>query len=353
MKTRRILGIETSCDETAAAVVGEDQSVQSSVVLSQVKEHAPYGGIVPEVAARAHDRTLQPVLAQALAEGGIREPAAELEAVAVTVKPGLIGALHVGVSAAKTLAWTWGKPLIAVDHLHGHIHSARMAAVMEGAPVGDAEPYVALVVSGGHTALYEVRGPLDTDITRMGKTRDDAAGEAFDKAAALLELPYPGGPSIQRAGETGNPKVVRFPRALIDDASSFDFSFSGLKTSVYYYLHGQNAGHGAKHRGPAGEIAGTADIAASFEQAVVDVLVHKAVRACEQRGIATLAVVGGVAANARLRRDVQAACGTRGLRLLVPPLWLCTDNAAMIAGMAWSLYRAGRTAPYTVEAQPR
>lgn len=336
-----ILGIETSCDETAVALVDESQAIRASVVISQIADHRPFGGIVPEIAARAHDRNLLPVLEKALATAGITDPATEIAAVAVTNRPGLIGALLIGVAAAKTVAWVWQKPLIAVHHLYGHIQSARMQAIAEGNPAP--ERFACLVVSGGHTQIYDVLNPLEATI--IGRTRDDAAGEAFDKVAALLGLDYPGGPSIQKTGATGNPKAIRFPRSLKGDGT-LDFSFSGIKTAVLYYLHGQDA------RGPTHgkEIAPVPDICASFEQAVVDVLVAKCLDACAQIGTHTLAVVGGVAANARLRRDLTAACAGNGIRLIVPPLSLCTDNAAFIAGQAWHHLRSGDTAPITVDA---
>jgi N6-L-threonylcarbamoyladenine synthase len=357
-----ILGIETSCDETAAAVVADGLAVRSSVVRSQVSEHAPYGGVVPEVAARAHDRNLQPVIDKALADAGIVDPAAELAAIAVTNGPGLIGSLLCGLTAAKTLAWIWGLPLVAVDHLRGHIHSARMAAAAAGDGDAPGEPmpddFIALVVSGGHTALYDVTGRgADAQVTRIGKTRDDAAGEAFDKVAALLDLPYPGGPSVQRAGADGNPRAVDFPRSLLGDGS-LDFSFSGLKTSVLYYLRGQD-GSGRptdrrRRKAAAGsEPASTPDICASFEQAVADVLVAKSLQACDRHGRSAVAVVGGVAANARLRSEMTRRAADAGIRVVVPPLRLCTDNAAFIAGEAHAAFAAGRLAEPTVGAYPR
>ena len=340
-----ILGIETSCDETAAAVVDSTNAIRSSVVRSQVKEHAPYGGIVPELAARAHDRNLHPVIRQALNEAGVSDPATQLAAVAVTNRPGLIGALLVGVSAAKALAWLWDKPLIAVHHLQGHIHSARMAARMAQAdPLPD--QFVAMVVSGGHTAIYDVRAPLE--VSRIGTTRDDAAGEAFDKVAALLGLDYPGGPAVQRAAQGGNPKAVRFPRSLKNDGS-LDFSFSGIKTAVLYHVRGQDGVGGTKNK----VVAPLPDICASFEEAVADVLTAKALAACEQTGANCLAVVGGVAANARLRERMTVHAANAGLRLVVPPLSLCTDNAAMIAGMAWNHLAADDFADLTLDAVPR
>ncbi|MGE0433297.1 MAG: tRNA (adenosine(37)-N6)-threonylcarbamoyltransferase complex transferase subunit TsaD [Planctomycetota bacterium] len=343
--TRLILGIETSCDETAAAVVDSTQQIRSSVVRTQVKEHAPYGGIVPELAARAHDRNLQPVIRQALDEAGISDPAAQLDAVAVTNRPGLIGALLVGVSAAKTLAWLWGKPLIGVHHLQGHIHSARMAArIADEPPLPD--QFVAMVVSGGHTAIYDVRAPLA--VSRIGTTRDDAAGEAFDKVAALLGLDYPGGPSVQRAAAGGNPKAVRFPRSLKGDGS-LDFSFSGIKTAVLYHVRGQDGVGGSRTR----EVAALPDICASFEEAVADVLTSKALDACERTGATCLAVVGGVAANARLRAVMAERTAARGVRLVVPPLRLCTDNAAMIAGMAFNQLVADDVADLSLDAIAR
>jgi N6-L-threonylcarbamoyladenine synthase len=313
-----ILGIESSCDETAAAVVVGGHEVRSSVVSSQIDLHARFGGVVPEVASRAHVERIVPVIVEAMGEAGIE--GRELDAVAATYGPGLIGALLVGVSAAKALALVWDVPFVAVNHLEGHL----VASFLEDP---DLElPVVVLLVSGGHTMLVALEAP--TTYRVLGATLDDAAGEAFDKVARYLGLGYPGGPAIDMLSAEGDPTAIRFPRAMRGD--SLDFSFSGLKTSV--------VNHVRKHP----EVR-TADVAASFQAAAVDVLVDKARRAAEQIGAKGICLGGGVAANSLLRDRIAAACAEDGLRAFLPSRALCTDNAAMIAAAAW--HRLGATGP--------
>ena len=313
-----ILGIETSCDETAAAVVVGGHEVRSSVVSSQIDLHARFGGVVPEVASRAHVEQIVPVIVEALGEAGIE--GREVDAVAATYGPGLIGALLVGVSAAKALALVWDVPFVAVNHLEGHL----VASFLEEP---DLElPLVVLLVSGGHTMLVALETP--TKYRVLGATLDDAAGEAFDKVARYLGLGYPGGPAIDKLSSEGDPKAIRFPRAMRGD--SLDFSFSGLKTSV--------VNHVRKHP----EVR-TADVAASFQAAAVDVLVDKARRAAAQIGAKGICIGGGVAANSLLRDRIAAACAEDGLRAFLPGRDLCTDNAAMIAAAAW--HRLGADGP--------
>lgn len=306
----RVLGIETSCDETAAAVVEGARNVLSSVVSSQVDLHARYGGVVPEIASRAHVELLTPVVAQALVEAGVDDD--HVDAVAATVGPGLIGALLVGVSAAKALALVWDVPFVAVNHLEAHLYAAFLEEP-------DIElPLVVLLVSGGHTMLVLMEG--HGRYRRLGGTIDDAAGEAFDKVARYLGLGYPGGPAIDRIALEGDPQAIAFPRAILDEG--YDFSFSGLKTSVVNYAR--------KH-----PEASTPDVAASFQEAVVDVLVTKARRAAQEHGARGICLAGGVAANSQLRERVLDACVADGLHAFLPSRSMCTDNAAMVAAAGW------------------
>jgi N6-L-threonylcarbamoyladenine synthase len=321
-----VLGIETSCDETGIGIVRGDRLL-ANTIASSMEEHARYGGVVPEVAARAHLEALTPALDAALAEAGITLP--EVDAIAVTSGPGLAGALMVGVGAAKALAVALGKPLYAVNHLVGHVG----ADLLDGAPLE--LPAVALLVSGGHTSLLLVRSLTD-DVELLGETVDDAAGEAFDKVARLLGLPYPGGPEIDRAAATGDPDAIRFPRGLTSakdvDRHRYDFSFSGLKTAVARWVEA------ARERGD--EIP-VADVAASFRESVVDVLTAKAIAACTDLGVPRLLLGGGVVANARLRAVAQERATAAGVELRIPPLALCTDNGAMIAAVGARLISAG------------
>ncbi|GIK77243.1 MAG: tRNA N6-adenosine threonylcarbamoyltransferase [Actinomycetes bacterium] len=310
---RRILAIETSCDDTCAAVL-EGPRARSNVVSSQARLHARYGGIVPEVASRRHLELINPVIDAALEGGGTDLD--RVDAVAVTVKPGLIGALLVGVSTAKSLAAATGKPLIPVDHLHGHV----AAAFLEPEPL--APPFLALIVSGGHTLLAEVRAHGSFAVA--GQTLDDAAGEALDKAARLLGLGFPGGPAIQREAAAGNPESFPMPVAM-SRGGGLDFSFSGLKTALVYAVG---------DLGPERTLERRADLAASFQEAVVGQLVAKLRRALDRGGWEAVALGGGVAANALLRERATALCAERGVRLKLVPPELCTDNAAMIGSAA-------------------
>lgn len=317
-----VLGIETSCDETAASVVADGTDVRSSVVASQIDLHAKYGGVVPEVASRAHVEVLVPVVAEALAQAGVERA----DAVAATYGPGLVGSLLVGLSAAKGLAMTWDVPFVGVNHLEGHL----FAPLIEEAELG--WPLVVLLVSGGHTLLVEMRAPGRYRL--LGQTVDDAAGEAYDKVARYLGLGYPGGPAIDRIAGEGDPAAFAFPRGMRD--GGFDFSFSGLKTAVVR----------AVERCPG---ATTADVAASFQEAVVDVLVTKAARAVAQVGARGLCLGGGVAANSLLRRRAKEAVD---VPTYVPSLAMCTDNAAMVA--AAGSFRLGHDgpSPWSLAADP-
>ena len=305
-----VLAIETSCDETAAAVVVGGDQVRSSVVSSQVDVHARYGGVVPEIAGRAHVELLTPVVAQALVESGVDER--EIDAVAATVGPGLVGSLLVGVSAAKAYALVWGVPFVGVNHLEAHLY----ASMLEDPSVE--LPMVVLLVSGGHTLVVEMKEPGRYQV--LGGTIDDAAGEAFDKVARFLGLGYPGGPAIDRLAMEGDPAAIDFPRAMWHDG--LDLSFSGLKTAVVNHVRAHP------------DVA-TADVAASFQQAVVDVLVEKARRAARQVGARSMALGGGVAANSQLREAFLDACEAEGVRGFLPSRAMCTDNAAMIGAAAW------------------
>jgi len=322
-----ILGIETSCDETAAAVVVEGTKLASSVVSSQVDLHARFGGVVPELASRAHVDLLNPVVAEALVEAGCTGQ--DVSAVAATIGPGLVGALLVGVSAAKAYALAWGVPFVGVNHLEAHLYAAFLEEP-------DLEPpLVLLLVSGGHTLLVAMEGHLRYRL--LGATIDDAAGEAFDKVARLLGLPYPGGPAIDRVAMEGDRRAIAFPRAMRDEG--YDFSFSGVKTSVLTYLR--------KH-----PEAPQADVAASFQEAVVDVLVTKARRAAQAVGATGIVLAGGVAANSSLRERVIDVCIEDGIQPFVPSRTMCTDNAAMVAATAWFRLRADGPTPLSAGADP-
>lgn len=323
----RVLAIETSCDETAAAVVDDGRHVVSSVVSSQVDLHARFGGVVPEVAGRAHLDLLGPVVDDALAGAGCT--GAELDIVAATIGPGLIGSLLVGVSAAKAYSLAWGKPFVGVNHMEGHLH----AAFLEDPEL--ALPAVVLLVSGGHTML--VLMTREGRYRLLGQTIDDAAGEAFDKVARFLGLGYPGGPAIDRVARDGDPGAIAFPRGLAHHG--YDFSFSGLKTSVINYVR--------KH-----PEAAVADVAASFQEAVVDVLVAKARSAAADVGARGICIGGGVAANSVLRERIEAACSADGLAAFVPSRAMCTDNAAMVAATAWHRFRLDGPTPLDAAADP-
>lgn len=332
--TTYFLGIETSCDETAAAVFTDERQVLANVIASQTELHARFGGVVPEVAARAHLQRLLPVIDEALRTADVRLD--QLGCVAVHNTPGLVGALLVGVSAAKMLALVLGVPLVAVNHVEAHIYACRLA-------VGrDIFPCVGLVVSGGHTTLFHCRDALTFE--RLGATLDDAAGEAFDKVASLLGLGFPGGPAVEREAAAGNPSAYKFPRSLLHDPR-LDFSFSGLKTAVLYALAGANVAKVAPP--PPGQQR--ADLAASFQQAVVDVLTGKARQALRRTGLKRLALGGGVAANGRLRAALEAMTTAEQAEVFIPPLRLCTDNAAM-AALAVEKWQRQQWAPPDLDA---
>lgn len=315
-----ILGIETSCDETAAAIVADGHTILSSVVSSQVSTHRPYGGVVPELASRKHIEKIVPVVLQAITDAGITHE--QIDALAATRGPGLVGALLVGFSFAKAFAYAIKRPLIGVNHLDGHLASVFLTANPPEFP------FVALLASGGHTAIYQVISR--TDARLLGQTRDDAAGEAFDKVAKVLGLGYPGGAIVETYAGRGNPEVVHFTRPYLDK-TEFDFSFSGIKTAVSRYV--QTAGDKLEEAIP--------DIAAGFQEAVADVLCHKLIQAATVKKIRHIALVGGVAANSRLRRKLAEQASEKGLSLHIPPIELCGDNAAMIAAAGFYRLASG------------
>ena len=334
----RILTLETTCDETAAAVIDDELRVLSAVVASQDKLHQRFGGVVPEIASRAHVERIVPVIDEALSRANVKPR--DLDAVAVANTPGLAGSLLVGVTAAKALCLAAGKPLVAVNHLHAHIYACRMAAGV------DVFPCVGLIVSGGHSNLYRCDDPATFHY--LGGTIDDAAGEAFDKVASMLGLPFPGGPAVSKAAQNGDRRAYRFPRSFIHDESRLDFSFSGLKTAVRYEIAGPGKPDFSAISLSEKQIA---DISASFEEAVVDCLVAKSMLALEQARLDTLCVGGGVASNRRLRERLTAAAHERGATLHIAPLALCTDNAVMGA-IALEKLRQGLVDELTLDAIP-
>jgi len=327
-----ILAIESSCDETAAAVVQDGRKVLSNIISSQIEIHKLYGGVVPEIASRKHIEKVIQVVDEALKEASLTMD--EIDAVAVTYGPGLVGALLVGVSAAKSIAFAHNKPLIGVHHIEGHI-SANYIENEELEP-----PFLCLVVSGGHTNLVIVKDYGEYEV--LGKTRDDAAGEAFDKVARAIGLGYPGGPKIQKISEEGNKDAIAFPRAKVAD-NPFDFSFSGLKSSVLNYINSCEM---------KGEEINKADIAASFQEAVVDVLVSHTIEGAKQLGFKKIAMAGGVASNTVLREEMKEACERRGFKFYHPSPILCTDNAAMIGAAAYYDYKKGLISDLTLNAVP-
>lgn len=328
----KILSIESSCDETAAAVVENGRHILSNVINSQIDIHKVYGGVVPEVASRKHMENIDPVIRLALQEAGCK--LSDMDAIAVTYGPGLVGALLVGVAAGKALSFSSGIPLIGVNHIEGHI-SANFPENPELEPA-----FAALVVSGGHTYLAMVKDYGEYEI--IGKTRDDAAGEAFDKVARALDLGYPGGPKIDKLSKEGDPEAIHFPRANVGD-SPMDFSFSGLKSAVLNYLNSREM---------QGNEINRADVAASFQRAVVDAITDRAMSLCGSEGIKKLAIAGGVAANSSLRETLEKACAERGIEFYSPSLIMCTDNAAMIGAAAYYKYLKGEFADYDLNAVP-
>jgi N6-L-threonylcarbamoyladenine synthase len=328
----RVLGIETSCDETAAAVVEDGRAILSNVLASQHDIHARFGGVVPELASRAHLERLGPLIEEALAQAGLGWE--DVEGIAVTRGPGLIGALLVGMATAKAAALALGVPFIAVNHLEGHVY----ANFLEHGP--PEPPYVCLIVSGGHTMLVHMPEAHRYEV--MGQTVDDAAGEAFDKIARFLGLGFPGGPALDRLAREGNPDAVRFPRAMAG-SGDFDFSLSGLKTAVIRHVRAERG---------AGREPSLPDLAASFQEAVVDVQVQKTIAAAKERGVDTVLLGGGVVANTRLRERMRENAEREGLRVHYPPLELCTDNAAMIAAAGAFRLARGERDPLDVSAEP-
>ena len=327
-----ILAIESSCDETAAAVVKNGREVLSNVINTQIAIHTEYGGVVPEIASRKHIENINPVIKKALTDAGVTLD--DIDAIGVTYGPGLVGALLVGVAEAKAIAFAKNKPLVGVHHIEGHI-SANYVENKELEP-----PFVALVVSGGHTHLVKVNDYGEYEI--IGRTRDDAAGEAFDKVARAIGLGYPGGPKIDKLAKEGNPEAIEFPRAHVDDAP-YDFSFSGIKSAVLNYINSANM---------QGKEINRADVAASFQKAVVDALVSRAVKLAKECGMDKLAIAGGVASNSALRAAVQEECAKNNIRFYSPSPVLCTDNAAMIGAAAYYEYIKGVRHGYDLNAVP-
>ncbi len=344
----RVLGVETSCDETAVAIVetGEGTArVLSNIVASQVAKHAPFGGVVPDIAARLHAEAIGLVAKEAFEKAGLGP--GDVDAVAVTTRPGLVNCLMVGLGFAQAFAVGRKLPLITVDHLEAHVFSAMLREPTSPDHTWALHPpFVCLLVSGGHTAIYRYDGP--GAIRRLGRTVDDAAGEAFDKVAALLGLPYPGGPSVEKSAKTGDPNSVEFKRVSIS-GRPYDFSFSGIKTAVLYHTRGRNAPREA----PLLPGIKVEDVSASYQEAACEVLAEKAVRAAVDEGVPALAIGGGVAANKRLRALVQQRGRAAGLEIVVPAFAYCTDNAAMIAALGGAYLARGAATPLAVEASAR
>ena len=332
MTDKIIFGIESSCDETSASVVKNGREILSNVINTQIDFHKKYGGVVPEIASRKHIENIDSVIDEALLKANMTF--SDIDAIAVTYGPGLVGALLVGVSSAKALSFATKKPLIAVNHIRGHI-CANLLAHSDLEP-----PFVCLVASGGHSHIVKVKDYTEFEI--LGRTRDDAAGEAFDKIARVLGLGYPGGPLIDELAKGGNPDAVQFPRVRMDN-NSLDFSFSGVKTAVINYLHK------AEQKG---EKIDKADIAASFQAAVTDVLCEHTIEGAIKSGVKTVTLAGGVAANTELRKKMTEECAKHGISVLFPPPILCTDNAAMIACCGYFEYKNGNFADLTLNAVP-
>ena len=330
MKRILTLGIETSCDETAAAVLSGGREILSNIISTQIPVHQKFGGVVPEIASRKHIVNIMPVIDEAIKKAGVE--LYEINQIAVTYGPGLVGALLVGVSAAKTLAFALKIPLIAVNHLEGHIF-ANFLSAPELEP-----PFLALVVSGGHSSLINMKGYNDFEL--IGQTRDDAAGEAFDKIARVMQLPYPGGPEIDKLAKVGNADAINFPHPKVSD---FDFSFSGLKSAVLNYLNSAQM---------KGEEVNKADVAASFQKAVIDSLIDKTVDAAEKFKLNKIVLAGGVAANSALEKNLREVCESHGLEFFFPTKILCTDNAAMIACRGYYQSLVKNFAPSTLNAIP-
>jgi len=329
-QTPVILGIESSCDETAAAVI-RGRKLLSSVIISSATEQAKYGGVVPEIASRAHTEAVDEAVEEAIKQSGLA--LSDLDAVAVTYGAGLLGALLVGLSFAKSLAYTLGVPLIAVNHIRGHLAAAYLS------DENLQPPYITLLASGGHTAILYTKNYTEFEV--LGTTCDDAAGEAFDKVARILSLPYPGGPNVQRLAEEGKANIA-FPQSLVKNSSRLQFSYSGLKTAVINYCHN------AEQKG---EKINLADVAASFQCAAIDPLVKKTVECAIKRGVKTITAGGGVAANGYLRESLSAQCEKYGIKLVLPEKKYCTDNAAMIAAEGLIQYRAGNFATLDLNAR--
>ena len=321
-----ILGIESSCDETAAAIVSDGREVLSNIIASQIDVHAVFGGVVPEIASRHHLTTINGIVEEALRVAGVST--SEVDAIAVTKGPGLVGAVLIGLATAKAMAYVTGCPLIGVHHIKGHI----CAALLEHP--GLEPPFTALVVSGGHTSIIDVRGLAgeEGDMVVLGKTRDDAAGEAYDKVARVLGLGYPGGPKVDKLAKDGDPEAITFKRSMLEEGN-LDFSFSGLKTGVINYIHTQKQ---------AGADFNRADVAASFQQSVIDVLVEKTRQSLVLTGRKKIVLVGGVAANSALRQGMQKMCAEEGIELFIPSPVYCTDNAAMIACAGYYEFISGK-----------
>lgn len=326
-----VLGIETSCDETSTALVIDGKQELANLVISQMDIHGEFGGVVPELACRRHVDVINPLLDKLFEKTG--KLWQDIDAVAVTHGPGLVGALLIGVAAAKVIAHSLNIPLIGVNHLEGHIYANYL---QEGALH---TPSIVLLVSGGHTSLILIKGHGDYQI--IGETRDDAAGEAFDKTARMLALGYPGGPVIDKLAKQGDPRKIEFPRAMMERKDNFDFSFSGLKTSVVYYLKSEE-----------GQSAEKADVAAGFQEAVVDVLTTKAIRAAQKYNAKHVMLAGGVGRNSRLRALLKQKCDAKGINAHLPAPQYCTDNAAMIASAGYFLYKRGKTSDMTLDALP-